>query len=215
MEGPDDVPGLFCIAAVQITAANPCPYPIYINENVLDPLTPECSRCRMTRDVCRSCLVQGYDEFYDVDPGRAGFWGCAVDPLFASKQHATAVASSFSGCELVEVGYDDWEQQALPESEHFTHPPLIGAVSVETVCTALLSHNGTPLDTCPECGTMYGLNRGTMIETVQVVKADWPGTDFARIWLNASPHILVTGDAIDRLRKMGFGNLEFREVPIV
>lgn len=205
-------PGIFRIVDIK-EDSYPVESPVIIN-HVTEEKT-KCNKCGNTSSKVTEYLVQGYDEFAEEDLSSPAFLGYDVLPLFATLENAKKVVSVLSGCELARVGYDDWNQTEIDESERFTRKPLLGAVEVMGKCRgAFFKKTGNPLlINCDKCHDMYDIDENCVEPNELLLDfVQWDGTDIFEIIFGYHIYTIITEQGRKKLEELGFKNLVYEEM---
>jgi hypothetical protein len=210
-------PKIYQIKEIDSTKS-PCHFPVIIDDFNCPPIK-RCECGNWTNDnLYDSVLIQGYDDFLDVDLSKPVFLGYDITPLFATWKNSKILEKELSGCRAIPVGYDVWEQEAIPKKDFFARKPKLGAVFVVSKLNSLYNKKGALLEKCPICGTMgttknHRRNEKYNIKNIRLDYDSWDGDDIFYIEFGVKSRMLIITEAgIDKLKKLGFDNLIYEEV---
>ena len=184
--------------------------------NHIAEVKSKCCKCGSDSSTAVKYLIQGYDDFTEVDLSKPAFLGFDVLPLFATLENAKKVTNALSGCKLAKVGYDDWNQYEIPKSEAFTREPILGAVEVTGSCNGLFCKSTQkPLKaSCDKCYNMYAVDENEDIPLADVLLdyAKWDGSDIFQISYAYKIETIITEEGRKKLENLGFENIIYEEI---
>lgn len=174
----------------------------------------QCDKCGNEKWEIKNYLIEGFDEFDDLKNGIKGFLGFDTNPLVASRYDTEEIAKKLLGCNSVNVGYLDWNQEDnIPKSEQFTKEPLLGALSIYGVCNKVSYEDNSILKRCDECGSMCFYENNEAEEEKLLLHYDsWDKTEIFNLDLYFNTITVITKDGRQKLDDLGFDNLIYEEI---
>ena len=172
-----------------------------------------CESCLKRPHIKYDLLIQGFDDFRDIDFSKKGFIGSSC-PLISLPENIARAVEILTGVSSTKVGYAEWNQEmTLPKEKWFNTEPYLAALFVDAVLDEIVDYNKQPFEKCEECGR----NRVSFIinktQFVFPVYESWKGQDmFILAPFSQFNGTIITETGVEKLKKLGMMDLVLEEL---
>ncbi len=174
-----------------------------------------CDKCHSTNKYRYDLLIQGFDDFRDIDYCMKGFIGSCC-PLISTLENIDRAVNTLTGVSAIKVGYSEWNQEGkIPKNKRFMTEPKLSALFVDAILKDIVGVNRKPIEICSECGHKKAnmVTNSSDEQCTFPVFESWNGEDMFTIsTLGQFTGTIITETGVEKLKELGMMDLVLEEI---